>query len=75
MSIAEYYQKFTEKYPDLGKCLIKVILEWPTTPDNLKQNCSIFEQLNPDGLLIPELDENSDYYKFCCDYAFMQPWH
>jgi hypothetical protein len=70
MSVAEYYQKFTEKYPDLGKCLIKVILEWPTTPDNLQHNCSIFEQLNPDGLIVPELDENSDYYKFCCDYAY-----
>jgi hypothetical protein len=70
MSVAEYYQKFTEKYPDLGKCLIKVILEWPTTPDNLQHNCSIFEQLNPEGLIVPELDENNDYYKFCCDYAY-----
>lgn len=55
----------------LIKCAAKQMLYWPTSPENLKKNCSLYEQLDPNGLIIPGLDENSDYYKFACDFAYV----
>lgn len=50
---------------------LKIIMDtWPTSPKNLQHNCLLFENLNPEGLLVDRLDENSDYYKFCVDYSY-----
>ena len=57
--------------PTVGKLIAKNFLYWPTTPYNLQANCSIFEKMNPSGLEVSGLDENSDYYSFCCQYAYI----
>ncbi len=57
--------------PTLAKAISQTILNWPTSPINVKHNCFIFEKLNPDGLLVSGLDKNCDYYKICCEYAYI----
>ena len=71
MSVEKYYENLIATQPVLGKCIIKQMLYWPTSSNNIQNNCSLFEKLNPDGLIIPGLDENNDYYNLCSEYAFI----
>uniref|UniRef100_A0A6C0HR70 Uncharacterized protein n=1 Tax=viral metagenome TaxID=1070528 RepID=A0A6C0HR70_9ZZZZ len=60
---------FKEK--KLDKYLEKIIHHWPTSSKNIKNNCDIFNILNPSGLEIVGLDENSEYYEICSNYAYV----
>ena len=71
MSVDIYLKKFEDAQSILAKFMINQINNWPTTPNNIKHNCELFENLNPNGLLVSGLDENSDYYKLCRDYAYI----
>jgi len=47
----------------------KIISQMPTL--NMNHNCKVLDSLNPTGLEVIGLDENSEYYKLCADYAYV----
>ena len=55
----------------LAPNLLILMENWPTSHTNLHSNCRIFENLNPEGLLVDGLNEHSDYYKLCVDFSYV----
>ena len=45
------------------------ISQIPTS--DMKHNCKILDGLNPTGLEVIGLDENSEYYELCSEYAYV----
>jgi hypothetical protein len=59
--------------PIYAKGIINKLINWPTSPRNLRTNCSIFEHLSPkESDLVQGLDENSEYYKLSCVSAYVK---
>ena len=59
---------------ELGKCIINQLNNWPTSNDNIKKTCQIFEALNKvskSDLIVEGFDPNCEYYKLCADYAYV----
>lgn len=74
MEDLDLYLGFIRKIdPIYAKGIINKFINWPTSPRNLRTNCSIFEHLTPkESDLVQGLDENSEYYKLSCISAYVK---
>ena len=62
---------YLDKDPIIAKFFSQILVNWPTSPQNIGKSCSLYQRLNPNGLVVSGLDPNCDYYKFCCEYAYI----
>jgi len=70
MDPINFIRDLSEESPSLGLALVNQMKNWPTTHQNLRTNCEIFQQLQPkESEFVKGLSD--EYYELLCMNAYV----